>query len=67
MGSPLDLLLEPGSPDVEKCFAEGDGLNAATAGRPSQLFLYCKDHYDNVANRSASISFGLLLLAIPKM
>lgn len=62
VGSPLDLLLEPGSPDVEKCFAEGDGLNAATAGRPSQLFLYCKDHYDNVANRSASISFGLLLL-----
>ena len=62
VGSPLDLLLVPGPPDVEKCYTEGDGLSSATAGRPSQLYLFCKDKYDNVANRSSSISFGLVLL-----
>ena len=62
VGSPLDLLLSPGSPDVEKCSASGDGLSAATAGRPSQIILYCKDKFENVASRSSSISFGLVLL-----
>ena len=62
VGSPMELELTPGPPDVDKCVASGEGLTSAQAGRPAIVSLYCKDAYNNLANRSSAISFGLVLL-----
>lgn len=62
VGSPMELKLLAGPPEVDKCVVSGDGITSAQAGRPALVALYCKDAFDNPAGRSSAISFGLVLV-----
>lgn len=62
VGSPFELTLQAGPPDVDKIQVSGDGIESAQAGRPALVLLYCKDEFENVANHMEGISFGLKLL-----
>ena len=61
-GSPTTLLIVSGPPEVNKCMIAGDGLQQATAGMPAIISVLAKDRYENLAQSSAALSFGLLLL-----
>jgi len=61
-GSPTVLTLAATVPDVSQCVASGDGLNEARAGLPAAIQVMCKDKYGNVAQRSQTMLFGLVLV-----
>ena len=62
VGSPFELTLQAGPPDISKIQVSGDGLASAQAGHAALLRLFCVDSFDNLASRDAAITFGLRLL-----
>ena len=65
-GSPTQVTMLAGPPDVSKCTLSGEGLSSAQAGLPASIAIKFKDEFgnDSAIQKLDSILFGLALLPL---
>lgn len=66
LGSPTQVTMVAGPPDVAKCTLTGEGLSSAQAGLPATIVIGVKDVFgnDSTIPKDDSIVFGLALLPL---
>lgn len=68
VGSPTQIIMLSGAPDVPKCDVHGAGLRTAIAGLMSVVEITCKDRFSNQLNadsmKGTPMRFGLALVPI---
>lgn len=66
IGSPLNIKMHAGPPDITKCVIAGSGLRNAVAGQQALVQITCKDRFANPLSadslQGAALSFGLALM-----
>jgi len=68
IGSPTNIRMFAGPPDVPKCEINGGGLKTALAGQAAAVQITCKDRFGNPLSTDSlsgnALSFGLALMTL---